>query len=403
MYAAARVRIVLLNQFYPPDVAPTGRYLHDLACALVAKGHAVTVIASRHAYGGGGDFEAREELDGVQVIRLSGSGFGRESYLGKIADYTAYVAGLARELARTTRPDLVVALTTPPFLGLLAKLIADARKARHAHWVMDLYPDAMQAHGIVRDALAYKALQALARRGFAGASTVLTLGPVMAERVSRYVGEGTRVDWVPLWTLDGIAPASDAACAALRVQRGWEPERTVLLYSGNLGLGHRFEEFLDAASELGPTGPRWIFSGNGRGRPIVDQFIAQNPGLPVRLLPHVPTDELAPHLCSADIHLASVDPAWDGLILPSKVQGSFAVGKPVLFVGSAEHEIARWVRESQGGWHVLPGDAKGLARLLRDISPAERRERGICARRFAQERFDARTNIDRVAELLVRS
>jgi len=75
------MRIVLLNQFYPPDVAPTGRYLHDLARELVAQGHHVTVIASRHAYGGGGDFEAREQLDGVEVIRLSGSGFGRDSYL----------------------------------------------------------------------------------------------------------------------------------------------------------------------------------------------------------------------------------------------------------------------------------------------------------------------------------
>jgi glycosyltransferase involved in cell wall biosynthesis len=397
------VRIVLLNQFYPPDVAPTGRYLHDLACALVANGHTVTVIASRHAYGGGGDFEAREELDGVQVIRLSGSGFGRESYLGKLADYTAYITGLARELARQTRPDLVVALTTPPFLGLLAKLIADARKARHAHWVMDLYPDAMQAHGIVRDALAYKALQALARRGFAGASTVLTLGPVMAERVRRYVSGSTCVEWVPLWTLDGIAPASEAACAALRAQRGWEPERTVLLYSGNLGLGHRFDEFLGAARDLGPTGPRWVFSGNGRGRPIVGRFVAENPGLPVSLLPHVPNEDLAAHLGSADVHLASVDPSWDGLILPSKVQGSFAVGRPVLFVGSAEHEIARWVKESQGGWHVLPDDAKGLARLVRNLSPAERRERGQLARKFAQERFDAKQNIARVAEHLIAS
>jgi colanic acid biosynthesis glycosyl transferase WcaI len=396
------MRIVLLNQFYPPDVAPTGRYLHDLARELVAKGHHVTVIASRHAYGGGGDFEAREQLDGVEVIRLSGSGFGRDSYLGKLADYTAYVAGLARELARVTKPELVVALTTPPFLGLLAKLIAEARKARHAHWVMDLYPDAMQAHGIVKNAISYRALQALARRAFAGATTVLTLGPVMAERVQPYVSGDTRVEWVPLWTLDGIEPASDEAASALRVSRGWEPGRLVLLYSGNMGLGHRFEEFLGAARELGPSGPLWIFSGSGRGRPIVERFVAENQGLPIRILPHVDNADLAAHLCSADIHLASVDPAWDGLILPSKVQGSFAVGRPVLFVGSEQHEIAQWVRESQAGWHVLPGDVAGLTRAIRETLPQEHRDKGAAARRFANERFSLASNVRHVAEHLLR-
>jgi len=396
------VRIVLLNQFYPPDVAPTGRYLHDLARALVAQGHHVTVIASRHAYGGGGDFEAREHLDGVEVIRLSGSGFGRNSYLGKLADYTAYVAGLARELARVTKPELVVALTTPPFLGLLAKLIAEARKARHAHWVMDLYPDAMQAHGIVKNAISYKALQALARRAFAGASTVLTLGPVMAERVSPYVSGDTRVDWVPLWTLDGIGPAPDEAAQALRTSRGWDPQRLVLLYSGNMGLGHRFEEFLGAARELGPKGPMWIFTGSGRGRPIVERFISEHPQLPVRLLPHVDSADLAAHLCSADIHLASVDPAWDGLILPSKVQGSFAVARPVLFVGSDNHEIARWIRESKGGWHVKPDDSAGLAELLRSSTAEDHRARGAAARHFAGETFSQALNVERVAECLLK-
>jgi glycosyltransferase involved in cell wall biosynthesis len=396
------VRIVLLNQFYPPDVAPTGRYLHDLARALVAQGHHVTVIASRHAYGGGGDFEAREHLDGVEVIRLSGSGFGRDSYLGKLADYTAYVAGLARELARVTKPELVVALTTPPFLGLLAKLIAEARKVRHAHWVMDLYPDAMQAHGIVKNAISYKALQALARRAFAGASTVLTLGPVMAERVSQYVGGDTRVEWVPLWTLDGIEPAPEAASTALRESRGWAQDRLVLLYSGNMGLGHRFEEFLEAARELGPNGPLWIFTGSGRGRPIIERFVAENHGLPVRLLPHVDNADLAAHLCSADIHLASVDPAWDGLILPSKVQGSFAVARPVLFVGSDNHEIARWIGESKGGWNIAVKDSAGLAALLRSSTAEDHRARGAAAQRFAGSTFAREINAERVAAYLLK-
>jgi glycosyltransferase involved in cell wall biosynthesis len=223
----------------------------------------------------------------------------------------------------------------------------------------------------------------------------------MADRLRPYVSGTTALQWVPLWTLDGIEPAVEATCDALRERRGWERERTVLLYSGNLGLGHRFDEFLAAARELGPSGPRWIYSGSGRGRPVVERFIVENEGLPIQLVPHVPSEELAAHLGSADIHLASVDPAWDGLILPSKVQGSFAVGKPVLFVGSREHEIAQWIAQSGGGWHILPSDARGLTRLLRSSSRGEQRERGQAARAFAEREFSMSGNVARVIDCLL--
>ena len=131
------MRIVLLNQFYPPDLAPTGHYLHDVARALVAAGHEVTVIASQRASGGGGGFAAEEWLDGVRVRRLAGTGFGRAELAGKLADYLGYYLQLATSLARSDQPDLIVALTTPPYLGLLAKWTAALRGTRHAHWVMD--------------------------------------------------------------------------------------------------------------------------------------------------------------------------------------------------------------------------------------------------------------------------
>jgi glycosyltransferase involved in cell wall biosynthesis len=395
------MRIVLLNQFYPPDLAPTGRYLHDLACALHARGHEVTVIASRHAYGGGGEFEAREQLNGVEVIRLGGTAFGRGSYVGRLADYTSYYGSLARELATTTRPELVVSLTTPPFLGLLAKLMAEVRGVRHAHWIMDVYPDALLAHGLLKPGLPYKALQAAARRAFAGASVVITLGPRMAERVLPYLSGDTRLAWVPLWTPIGMTPAPDEVAASLRAERDWEADRLVLLYSGNLGLGHRFDELLAAAELLGPSGPRWVFSGGGRGRPQIERFVSEHPELPVQLLPHASDTQLAAHLCSADLHLISVEPSWDGLIVPSKLQGSFAVERPVLFLGSPSSEIAQWVKESEAGFHVEPGDASKIAQIAASTPQSVLRELGHAAGRYARRAFDSRANLDRMLRMLL--
>jgi colanic acid biosynthesis glycosyl transferase WcaI len=399
-YGAAHMRVVLLNQFYPPDVAPTGRYLHDLARALVRAGHEVTVVASKHAYAGGSEFSPHERLDGVEVLRLSGFDFGRATYLGKVIDYAGYYAGVAGRLLRLPKPDVVVALTTPPFLGLLAKLVADVRGARHAHWVMDVYPDVMRAHGML-DGAAYAALEQLARFAFRGASVVTTLGPAMAQRLSRYAKPQTPVTWVPLWAPGDLAPWPEGSPVPLRAARGWEPERLVLMYSGNMGLGHRFGEFLRAAQRLGPNGPRWAFAGTGRNRPTIETFVAEHRELPVELLPYAPDDQLAQHLCSADVHLVSLDDAWEGTLLPSKLQASFALGKPVIFVGAPTQDMARWIVDSGGGWLVRENDVDGLLDAIAEAQdPRERARRGQAALAFSRATFDQADNIARLAQAL---
>ncbi len=397
------MRVLLLNQFYPPDVAPTGRYLHELARALVAAGHQAVVVASRRAYAGGGDYAAHEWLGGVEVVRLSGFGFGRATYVGKLADYVGYYARLAAELARTQRPDLIVALTTPPFVGLLAKLAAQARGARHAHWIMDVYPDVMKAHGML-DGRAYQLLQRLARWSLAGASSVVALGPAMADTMRAYCSADTRLSWVPLWAPAGLTPWPAEEPVPMRAERGWEPERLVLLYSGNMGLGHRFEEFLAAVQRLGPTGPRWAFAGTGRSRPTMEAFVAANPHLPVQMLPYVADEAVREHLCSADVHLVSLDARWEGMVLPSKLQASFALGKPVVFVGAPSQDMARWIAESRGGWVVNEGDVEGLLAAVAEASdPRERARRGAAALAYSERELSESKNLARLVELLTGS
>ncbi|MCC7160000.1 MAG: glycosyltransferase family 4 protein, partial [Ignavibacteria bacterium] len=334
------MRILLLNQFYPPDVAPTGHYLHDVARELVRRGHAVTAVCSRRAYDGGQSFPRHDIRDGVRIHRLAAFGFGRRTFAGKLLDYGSFASGLMLNLL-TMRPPphAIVALTTPPYLGLLARSVARRRGIPHLHWVMDLYPDVLAAHGaLAPDRASYRLLQALPRRQFRGSRLVLGLSPDMAERLAPYVlpadfgaAEGTAtVPHVPLWaTVRGDA-ATAADAAALRQSRGWTPADMVMMYSGNLGLGHRFQEFLEAAVQLQDDRRLlWVFAGGGRQLPAILAFARQHPGLRIAVLPYCPPDQLAAHLASADVLLASLDARWQGGIVPSKLQNAFAVGRPV--------------------------------------------------------------------------
>lgn len=397
------MRLLLLNQFYPPDVAPTGQALHDLARVLASRGHEVHVLCSRRSYDGGGSYAAREELDGVQVHRLPALGFGRRGLPGKAADYASYLLlALPRALAGVPRPELLLALTTPPFVGLVAKVVARLRGAAHAHWIMDVYPDVMAAHRMTRPGgLAFRLLRGIARSELRGARSVVTLGPFMARRIEEALAPSAPPRWVPLWGEDPLAPWPSGTPNPARTAAGWGPGEIVLLYSGNMGLGHRFSEFLETARRLGPTGPRWAFAGGGVQRGAIEAFARSHPAARVELLPYVPRERLRERLASADVHLASLSTAWQGLILPSKVQAAFSVARPVIFVGPRDNEVSLWTAESGGGWVVAEDDVNGLLAAVEAArDPAERARRGEAALAYAREHFDRARNCERLARLL---
>jgi len=382
-------------------MAPTGQYLHDLARCLVAHGHEVTVLCSRRSYDGGGEYPRESMVDGVRVRRLRAFGFGRRGP-ARAADYLSFHVALGLEARRLGPFDLTLSLTTPPYVGWTVSRVLGRRGGARAHWVMDLYPDVLAAYGSVPSrGGTYRALQALTRRQFAGAALVLALGPHMRERVSRYVSGATRLEWVPLWGTPGASPTDRSKTRAPRERDGWTNDDCVLLYSGNMGLGHRLEEFLAAARELGAGGPVWAFAGGGRRLDEVVSYLAANPTARVQVLAYVPQAELEARLAAADVHLVSLRSGWEGLIVPSKLQAAFTSGRPVVFVGPPENEASDWVVDSGGGWRVGEGDVQSLLAAVGEArDAAERARRGAAALAYARRHFDRATNTERIARLL---
>lgn len=392
------MRLLLLNQFYPPDVAPTGRYLHNLARELVSRGHQVDVLCSRGRYDDGAALPPGE-LDGVRIERVAGLGAVGGALLRRAVGSAGFLLSAAARARRLARPNLVLALTTPPYVGLLARLLAALRGAAHAHWVMDVYPDVLAAHGLLRRrGLVWRALAALARVSLRGSRLVVALGPEMERSLTPYAPSGslrTLALWAP------FPPVPTPRAEARRAAAGWAADELVLLYSGNLGRSHLLGEFLEAARRLGPAGPRWVFAGGGPQRARLEAFRAQHPEARVECRPYVDERELREALAAGDVHLASLAPAFVGAVVPSKLQAAFALGRPLLFVGPHDSEAGRWLRESGGGWQVEPDDVEGLLRAVAQAGDAAERERcGQHALGFARQRFDPRQGLAQLADWL---
>src|SRR5688572_4281502 len=376
-----RVRVTLVNQFYPPDLAPTGRLLQDVADELAARGHQVRVVCSRAAYGGGRVTDG--PTDGrVHLRRVPAFGIGSRRAAARVAEHALYCAGLAADLLLSPRPDLVLSLTTPPYVGVVARAAAMLRGSAHAHWVMDVYPDAAFAHGLVRrDGRAWRALVRLARWQWTGAAAVITLGPRMAHLLERYAHPG-RTAWVPIWPPVEAAPPGDGdrAAAAMRARRGFAAGDLVLLGSGRLGLGHHLDDFLEAAARFGAEGPAWAFAGSGPRASEVERFARAHPAARVSLHPPVAAHELAASLASGDVHLVGVAPGWGGVMVPSRLQAAFAAGRPVLYVGPDECDVADWVRDSGGGWVAAPGDVTAVMAAVDEARGRRPAEEGLATR-----------------------
>ena len=346
--------------------------------------------------------------------------------MGKLLDYLSYYLGVAWKLG-TMRPapERIVALTTPPYLSVLARLMSKIRGGTHAHWVMDLYPDVMVAHGMLREGgVPHRVLAWLARWGWGGrrCASVLTLGPCMADRLAKLLKLETKttnpegpvnlhpssfiLQNVPLWS-GAELPVREPEVRALRLARGWADDEVVVMYSGNMGLGHRFGELFEAIRQLAGLAEgkfRFVFFGGGRRRSEVEEFMRANPGVPVELHDYVADADLAAHLRSADLHVASLDGSWTGTMLPSKLQGIFAAGRPVVFIGGADSSMANWVKESEAGWVVAPGDGAGMkVALLAALDRNLLGQMGERAAEFGRKHFEKSRNVISTAEALSRN
>ena len=388
------MNVVLVNQFFPPAAAPTGILLGDVAAELARRGHGVSVVASASGYGAGLGAPVPE---GVQLIRVGPEARHRNGPASKFADYLAFVRGAWRELARRARPDALLCMTTPPFVGLLGAHGRKRNGVPYVLWCMDLYPEALAAHGWLRpwNPLA-PVLKALAREERRRASAVVALGPDMAELLA--AAGARRVETIPVWSRLDVSPAREDEARALRRARGWGADEIVLLYSGNMGRAHRAEEFAALAERLRGRSPRcrFVFAGGGPSRA---EWERRWGGL-FEFMPAVAGDSCAAHLLAADVHLVSQQPDWTGVVVPSKFPAACALGKPVVFAGPPDSAVGRWLAEAGAGWLLPPGAGGGGEQVVREISRADlRAAKGAQARSLFLQRFTPAANCGRVADL----
>jgi len=362
------MRILLLNEYYPPDTSATAKMAAQVVKAL-AERHQVTVIAGRPSYDPDEfypfAFLRREICDGVTVERVGSTTFPRHRMRCRVLNYLSYLA-LAVPRALAVPSDVILAMTDPPIAGVAGAFVARLARRPFVYNIRDLYPEMALGGEIVRPSRWVRWWERLHRCALKQAARVIVLGDDMRARI---LSKGVVPERVVV-VRDGASlpasapgPGDSAASEIVRELRCDFP--FVVLHAGNLGFYGAWDTLLKAAEILRDDGIGIVFVGEGANRAALEVASAQLPN--VRFLPFRPAAQIPQVMMAGDVHVVTVRRGLEGVVVPSKLYSILAAGRPVLVVAPAESDAARIVLESGSGAAADPDDPAAVAAAVRAL------------------------------------
>jgi colanic acid biosynthesis glycosyl transferase WcaI len=395
------VRVLLLNLYYPPDTSATAKMAQTVVEALAAK-HEVCVVCGRPSYdpteGRAWRLYQTEMNGNVRVIRVGSTAYPRAQMKRRLANYLSYVA-LAVPRAVLLHCDVVLAMTDPPFEGIVGAFVAMLKNKPYVYNIRDLYPDMAVAGSIVKPGLLARLWERMHRWALRRATSVVVLGEDMRRRIlSKEVGSGQVVvvrDGAEILTTRET-PASLDPKVIGEIREGF---RFVLVHAGNLGFYGAWETLLNGAQRLADDGVGLVFVGDGAQRERLRAAAAEIPN--VRFLPFYPSSKIPSVLAAGDAHLITVKRGLEGVVVPSKLYGILAAGKPIVAVASEECDVVALGKSEGFGVSSSPDDAEGFAKCVKELirGDGSLQAMGAAAAKAAPE-FDRRRELEKLVAVI---
>jgi len=384
------MRVLMMNQFFWPDSAATSQLLTDVARDLVALNHEVHVIC-----GGAYAETAPDSRPDVVVHRVQGFRFSRSAF-ERILSYASFYIGATWKAFCVQKPDVVLTLTTPPLLSVVGAFLKIFRGSRFCIWEMDVYPDVAVDLGYIKaKGIIDRTLGIVADWSRRSADSVIVLGECMRARL---LARGIKSETIAV--VDNWADSTQILVAP----RNPYCNSLFLVYSGNLGFAHDVETLIGAIRVLRNDARfRFLFVGGGSRHAELTSFLQTECIDSVELRAYVPRAELGSSLGAGDIGIVTQREACCGSVVPSKVYGLLAAGRPILFVGPEAATPALIVSRYACGWHIANGDIKGVVSLLNHLAehPDEISAAGKNGRLALEREFDRPLGTARIINQLV--
>ena len=334
------MKILLLNLYYPPDTSATAKMAATVTEALSAR-HEVTVLCGRPSYD---PTERRpwrlwrtEHVGRTRVLRVGSTDYPRARMRRRVLNYLSYVL-LAVPSALFVNCDVVLAMTDPPFEGIVGAVVSLLKGKPYVYNIQDLYPDMAVGAAILRPGSLSRIWESLHRWALRRARLVIVIGEDMRARIAR---NGVSSSKITIVRAGADIPTSGALHVTLdneviRAIRG--DHQFVLVHAGNLGFYGAWSALVQAVRRLERDGVGLVFVGDGAQKTEIEGLAkgASN----IRFFPFFPADKIPSVLAAGDAHVVTVKRGLEGVVVPSKIYGILAAAKPIVAVAPAESEAA---------------------------------------------------------------
>lgn len=388
------MNILIFNRSFYPDIEATGQFLTELTEDLTKYGHNVTVIAGNSSKEKTKKillFVSKDKYKQIDILRVGQTGFFKKNLFFRLINLTTYFinAFLAGFLVKD-KPDVVVAQTDPPVLGLLGYFFAKWYKAKFIYYCNDIYPEI----GIVTGKLTNPILNLLLKQinlfSFKSADKVVCLGESMKKNIIDKGIEKDKIDIVHYWADTTLLyPVDKEKNPFIRANN--LRNKFIVMYSGNIGLTQNLDKVIEVARYFKEKKDLvFLLIGEGANKSKLIT-LSNNYGLTnVNFLPYVPKESLHDSLSAANVHLITFQKGLSGVLLPSKVYGILACGKPFIAWVDKESEIYSIAHNYKCGMTVMPNDLEAMKKAIEWTAnnPAELEKMGKNSRDTAVNYFD---------------
>ena len=353
--------MLVLNQYYWPGVEATAYLLAEL-CEALAEDYDITVVTGRLR--GHPELPARERRNGVEIVRVASAAYDRARLRHRALNYVTYLTQALRTAFALPRPDVILCGTDPPIIGDIALAVARRHRAPLIVISEDVFPEIAVALHRLESAPLVRLLRVLVRLYLRRADRVVAIGDAMRRRLEEKGAPAERLRVIPNWT----------DVAALRPQpkdNRWSTEhgladKFVVMHSGNVGHAQDLDSLIRATTLLRDLDDlRVVIIGTGARRAELVALAEVLEADKVEFLEFQPREHLAEALAAADVHVVGLARGLAGYVVPSRLYGVLAAGRPVIAAAEDESEAAQLVHDVGCGTVVPPGDPLRLAEAIR--------------------------------------
>ena len=366
------MRLTILNQFYPPDLAPTGQLVASLAIHRARLGDQVTVVTGRGSYVPESQRDQAPPAAGPRITRLWTPSLGKSTLAARLIDYAWFHLAALIHMLFLPRQDVIICLTTPPFIAWAAALHRWLHPAtRLILWNMDCYPEVLTRAGLVREGgWLGRLLQWQNERLLRQVDHVICLDEAMQRLLAtRYVRPGRKL---PMTVIPNWEPAEQYRPGGTSGK--WYPEGgldhqsdLMVVHIGNVGYGHAFETVAEAAEILRKDPVAFVFIGGGARWSWLEAAKRDRDLVRWHLLRYLPEEELSSAMATAGCALITLRDGFLGVISPSKLHAALAMGLPILYLGPEGSNVDEAIRRYDCGVSLRHGNAEGVVDFVRRL------------------------------------